>query len=317
MGWLVLQDSIVRDLIVGTPASIAVFASFNGAVIFNATGLPNGLAFTQSGNNGSIDGTPTTPGVFSVSLQMSDGLTNDVTAVFLMEVFAAVPDATILFPGANVLPTGQKPSALGLILNGPAQSTTWTVTAGALPSGLTLDPATGQITGLVAAAEIVFSAQITAADAAHINPDTVRWCNLTVSATQQQRMSLPPATEGTPYSFAFDAAFGDDVYRVTGNLPPAGPYTYISTPLAPDPTQLRLPPGLTLAPDGAITGTPTVHGAIYIVDIEVTDATGLIHQFAQLFMDTLAGTPPPPATGPAMIGSFIGVFSAGIGGGTP
>ncbi len=94
--------------------------------------------------------------------------------------------------------------------------------------------------------------------------------------------ALPPAVTGAPYEFAFTAAGGARPYRwriASGNLPP----------------------GLTLATGGLLSGSPTQSGE-FRLDIEVSDATNSIErQTATLTIDSAdlditSTSPLPPAT---------------------
>jgi hypothetical protein len=67
--------------------------------------------------------------------------------------------------------------------------------------------------------------------------------------------AMPPATLGVPYSFTFQVANGTP------------PYTFSTSPLSP------APPGLTLSPEGILSGIPTAIGD-YSFTYEVTDANG-------------------------------------------
>jgi putative Ig domain-containing protein len=102
--------------------------------------LPSGMTI---GSNGVVSGTPTAAGDFTFVIQVSDGgrstsATYTLTVVEELKITQAKP------PAAEVgQPFAMEPKATG---GRPALS--WSVAeGGSLPAGLTLDPATGAISG--------------------------------------------------------------------------------------------------------------------------------------------------------------------------
>jgi hypothetical protein len=128
---------------------------------------------------------------------------------------------------------------------------TFAVTAGALPDGVTLDPATGIAAGTPTLAGLFsFTIEVTDADAntAHVD------CSILIGLSIV--CGNPPAGRvGVPYSHTFPATGG------------TAPYTFAITAGA-------LLNGLTLDPDtGAVSGTPSIPGTgITTFTIQVTDA---------------------------------------------
>jgi subtilisin family serine protease len=113
-------------------------------VALAAGALPEGLALTGAGE---IAGTPVRPEArrFTVAVTDADGV--DARAVLSLRVRPAVAIAT------RSLPAGRAGQPYRARLRGAGGRTpfAWTVAAGALPAGLVLDPATGEITGTPAA----------------------------------------------------------------------------------------------------------------------------------------------------------------------
>ncbi len=158
------------------------------------------------------------------------------------------------------LPTGVIGTAYNqtVTASGGAAPYTFSVTSGALPTGLVLNPATGAITGVPTVAG-TFNFTITATDAngcqgirAYVIgiASTVGCPVLALSPT-----ALPPGAIGTPYNQTIAASGG------------MAPYTYLITSGA-------LPPGLAFnGANGAITGTPIAPG-IFTFTVRATDANG-------------------------------------------
>lgn len=106
--------------------------------------LPDGLTLNSS--TGALTGTPTTAGPFSVTITASNGFGGDLTVS--LDGAVAPPDAA---------PSWSPDTTLGDLVHGAVVNTdlgadghpapTYSVTAGELPDGLTLDPDTGMVTG--------------------------------------------------------------------------------------------------------------------------------------------------------------------------
>lgn len=104
--------------------------------------LPDGLTFTP---DGSITGTPTSTGIFPFTVQAVDSSSPplSVTASLTITVVSPLKISITALPEA-VTGTAYSQNVQAV---GGAAPYTWSVTAGALPMGLTLSPNTGAITG--------------------------------------------------------------------------------------------------------------------------------------------------------------------------
>jgi len=111
--------------------------------------LPPGLTLhTEStGNTCAIDGTPTTAGSYTFQVRFTNPLGSFMTKTFTICAtdITASPSET----SAGVLPAAIlfAPYKETLSLAACVGSVPWSVTAGTLPSGLTLDPVTGVLSG--------------------------------------------------------------------------------------------------------------------------------------------------------------------------
>jgi YVTN family beta-propeller protein len=176
------------------------------------------------------------------------------------------PDATVTKPYSfQLTATGTTPI-------------TYSVTSGVLPAGLTLNGATGLISGTPAASGD-YSFQITADNT--FAPADTRTYALHVAALDPPVITtatLPDGTAGTAYS---------QTIASTG----LGPITFAVTAGS-------LPAGLTLDPStGAISGTPTASGSSAFT-VTATNADGSDPQSYTLAIDPAAiVTPTPTPTG--------------------
>lgn len=106
-----------------------------------AGNLPAGI--TLNASTGLLSGTPTTSGSFTITFTVRDFF-NQVASRTVPLVIAARPAFTAAVP-----PGGQVGVAYSttLAVTGGTAPLTWSVTAGSLPPGLTLNPSTGVLSG--------------------------------------------------------------------------------------------------------------------------------------------------------------------------
>src|SRR5207248_1447187 len=136
------------------------------------------------------------------------------------------------------------PYSSALVAGGGVPGYTYSISAGSLPPGLTLNAATGAITGTPTAfGTFNFTAKAIDSSGNVASNTVTASCGITIAPPPLALACAPSSGEvGVPYSSLLVAA---------GGIPG---YTYsISSG--------TLPPGLTLTPStGAITGTPTAYG---------------------------------------------------------
>jgi len=112
-----------------------------GPYTWSSTPLPGGLSLDST--TGVISGTATTPGSYSVTLTVSDADSNtsDQSVTIVVEASPQISPTSASTSGTKGSPLSYTPPAP----SGGIGPFAWTSTS--LPSGLTLDPTTGAITG--------------------------------------------------------------------------------------------------------------------------------------------------------------------------
>ena len=233
--------------VVGVAYGLSISASGGtGPYTFAVTNgsLPPGLALDSAG---SLSGIPTLSGIFAVEITATDANGCSGTRLYLISIGCPtinVPPS--IFPDATVgTAYSQTISA-----SGGTAPYNYTITSGALPTGLSLNAATGEISGIPSAAG-TYSFTVTATDA---NGCAGSW-SYTINAI------CPAITLNSTLADGIVGALYSNTAIASGGT---SPYTYAVTGGA-------LPPGLTLdTATGAITGIPTTVGD-FTFDITATD----------------------------------------------
>jgi len=231
-----VNTSYPHSLTASPTGTIYNFAVTSGA-------LPNGLTLSS---NGSFSGAPTQNGVFNFRVAATGwgGCT-----VFHNYVLAVECPVVTVMP--SNLPSGTIGTAYNQTVSAtPAGTYSFSVTSGALPPGLTLNAATGAITGTPSQAGS-FSFTVTAAVS---SCSGARSFTVTIDCPALTLASLGNATAGVSFSGSVAAS-------------PSGVYTYSLQ-------SGNLPSGFTLHPStGAVTGLTAVPGT-YSFTIKAQTANG-------------------------------------------
>ncbi|SDY91237.1 outer membrane autotransporter barrel domain-containing protein [Lysobacter sp. yr284] len=237
---------------------------------FQVTGLPAGLSVTAtSANTATVSGTPSAAGSFALNASATDASTGNgpftVGQGFTLSVSA--PTLT-LSPAAGTL-TAVYGTAYSqtYVAGGGTAPYNYAISAGALPTGLSLDPATGVLAGTPTVTGLyTFSVRAR---------DSSTGAGAPFARTQNYVMQVQaPTIVVSPVSFA--AAQVGAAYSATATASGGiGPYTF-AIPAG------SAPPGLTMSSTGTLSGTPTAGGTFNFMVI-ATDANGQTGNRAYIF----------------------------------
>jgi hypothetical protein len=226
-------------------------------IIFSVSqgSLPPGLHLNT---NGTIFGRPSgTAGTSNFTIQALDQGSPPVAVTQALSITVQPPP--LLRVQTTSLPSGNLGSPYGspLAASGGIAPITWSVTSGALPPGLSLDPTSGQISGIPTAENLSPpSFTVTATDSAIPSQTATATLSIAVGAPLPLSVAttlLPEGLSGTPYSAPL---------RANGGV---GPFTWVIT-------SGILPSGLSLdSPTGIISGLPTAVSSAKF-SVQVTDS---------------------------------------------
>jgi len=222
-------------------------------LVVNSGTMPAGL--TWNGATGTLSGTPTTAGTVSFTVTGTDSSTGTGAPFAVGGVYTLTISAPSVTVSPATLPNPAIASAYSQTIsaaNGTAPYT-YAVTAGALPTGLSLNTTTGVLSGTPTAGG-TFNFTITATDANSFTASRAYSVTIGAPTVTVSPAAANPAQVTTAYSQTFSAAGG------------TAPYTYaVSTG--------TLPAGLSLnASTGVLSGTPTTLGSSTFT-VKATDSS--------------------------------------------
>ena len=210
--------------------------------------LPPGV--TLNAQTGALSGTPTQAGSFPFTAEVTDSQQVTATQAFTIPVNALTLQIT---PPTIPTALANSPYSLSLSVAGGTPPYNWSLSAGGLLSGFTIDPSTGAITGTPTVPG-TYPFTITVIDANFgMATQTFQLTVGPATTLSISTASVPAGTVGAAYDFGLLAS----------NSNP--PLTWSATG--------ALPPGIQLlASSGILAGTPTTAGS-YTFTAQVTDST--------------------------------------------
>ncbi len=228
--------------------------------------LPPGLALATVSNQGKITGSPTTPGVYTVTITVKDSSAHTATTTFTWTV--ANPPIAATNPGAQISTIGRADS-LQLTATGGSGTYTWTGGA-SLPAGLTLSSG-----GLVSGTPTTISTKSVSLTATDTNGASV------VVAFSWAVVAQPTVTSPGNQTVTASSTVS---FGLTTTCP-NGPCTYAIN---------NAPGTFSVSSTGVVSGTFTSTPGTYTgVTVTVTDSAGATASTAA-FTITVIGVPNAP-----------------------
>lgn len=262
---LIVEGSVPPTIVTNSLPSVLVGTAYNQPVV--ATGgtppytswsvsfgsLPAGLLLNPS--TGDITGTPTVPGNYSFTIQVTD--TNSLTDIQILSIVvqALTPGITTSSLADGI--AGTLYSSTISAIGGTRPYLTWEIIAGQLPAGLSLVgyPTNAIVTGTPTTTG---SFPITVKVTDSLGGIDTQVLNINIYDGQFPVISTTVLPDGQ-----IGALYNGGLIAAGGSLP------YVWSIISGE-----LPPGLELdAFLGLITGTPTSNGS-YVFTIRVSDANG-------------------------------------------
>jgi plastocyanin len=251
----VITSAATATATVGVPFSYAV-TSTNGPAVFAASGIPAGFTFDSA--TGILSGTPSATGQFNILISANNA-TGTGSAILVLTV--QNPPTPVINPSGTA--TGRVDSHFSFAVSA-SSATSFSATG--LPPGLSIDSATGVISG-TPLVDGTFTATVTASNAGG---------NATSSLTITILPPPPPEILSNPFNNATVGRFFALVLAATHQPTSFGVDT--------------LPPGLSINSDtGIIFGTPTTAGT-FSANVSATNKGGT----GTLLMTFIVVVPPPP-----------------------
>jgi hypothetical protein len=244
------------DALIGSPYNYT-FASNGGLTPIQwtvASGtLPPGLTL---GTGGTLTGTPTTSGNYTFTVQAGDASSPSQTITVNVGINA--PVALVIGTATGALPdavAGASYNNFQLSLTGGTAPFIWTVSGGALPTGMALS-STGVIGGIPSVANsspipLTFQVQDSG------SPAQMKTLNMTIRVAAPLVITTPAGT----LSDAIQGAAYNLNLGTTGGIAPLA-WTFTGS----------LPPGVSLSSSGVLSGSPTATGT-FAFTVKVTDAS--------------------------------------------
>ena len=208
---------------------------------WSTSNLPPGLTISSSG---AISGTPTTPGVYSVTVTVADSSSQTATtSAFTWTVWGITSPPTSLESAVSAAIIPVTPT----LAFAPTGTVTWTIAGN--PSWMAISSSTGVVSGTAPSGNHSYNITLTATVGGKATALNVAWV-----FTSSAIVTGPNANQFS--------AVGNAIASITVTSA-----NFSGTPTWSD--NSTLPPGITITSGGVISGTPTTAG-VYTVTITAT-----------------------------------------------
>lgn len=262
--------------IVGTAYAVTVTVTSGvGPFILGASDLPPGLSL--NGLSGDITGTPSAAGTFFVTLSVTDRGENDNKVIEVLPLVVLPADGSGFMFNNTILNNGQLGTAYTDTLTTTGGSGTVTFGATGLPAGLSIDPASGKVSGTptVAGTFLIVYTATSGTDTISINLPL--WiASSSTSTFHWVFIGLPAGIINVPYGRQ------PPIILATENPGPSSGVSY---------TAVGLPDGIVYSSStGELSGTPTDVG-IYPVTFTAVNSNASPAEVLTMTLDFIVLPP--------------------------
>ncbi len=265
------QAAFLYPNVAGTipaPGYVATDVVGTATVAMVSGSVPNGMTFNA---DGSVTGTPTTPGIFTYTVQVSDTLGSTAQTVVTATVASALAFSSVPTPPVGAHANQAIVPLAAPTVTGGFGSISYSATPLLTGTGLAINAGSGVVSGAPLSTG-TRSFQIVATDS--LTRETATSNTISFPVVGALTVASEGATlywhSGVPATYAAPA-----VQNYIGSLT----WSDIGT---------ALPSGLTLNADGSISGTPAA--AATGVDLQVVDSTGATATTGLFNIGLVAGT---------------------------
>ena len=214
--------------------------------------LPPGFFIRQSGRDFYLEGVPSTPGTYNFTLKITDrrNAYTEKSLTMTINGSESTPDPiTITTSSLRDAGAGETYSQT---LQADSNVTSWKITSGSLPSGLTLSETTGTISGTVASNAVEHNAEWGKAYTFEVTASNASGASATKSLSITVYEPITIITESLPKAKVGEA------YSVTVEASGTDAYTWVLRPAADVPSWLKYGSNENTC---TLSGTPTTAGS--------------------------------------------------------
>lgn len=242
--------------------------SINFTASVTNDGTTSGVSWATL-QNGTLTNSTNFATTYAAPATLTGSYTSSVIATSLSNAKSYAATAINLFPALSVTKPAPTAAKVGIAYTytfastGGAAPITWTVTSGALPGGLTL-ASNGVLSGTpTTAGTFTFTVTTTDSATAPVSISSAVSITVTTPALAITTTSVPNAEVGVSYTTSLTNVGG-------------------VTPLTWSITSGALPAGLTLSPNGVLSGTPTASGT-FTFTAQVADSGSTVQKATQSY----------------------------------
>ncbi|WP_168356317.1 putative Ig domain-containing protein [Lysobacter enzymogenes] len=251
---------------------------------YQVTNLPAGILVTgNTANSVTVAGTPTQAGALLLTASARDSSTGNgpFTIAQSFNLSVSAPTLTLTPAASTLTATYGAAYSLSYVAGGGTAPYKYQISAGALPAGLELDETSGVLSGVPSVTGLyTFSVRAT---------DKSTGAGAPFSRTQNYVMQVnAPSIDLAPTTLPAGAQVGAAYTASVSASGGIGPYTY-AIPAG------SAPPGLSMAADGTLSGTPTA-GGLFNFMIIATDKNGRTGNRPYIFTVAVPTITVSPAT---------------------